>query len=167
MNKHKAIFWSLVAAGIMEGLAVMATPTWAGDGEPIAIIVNASNPVSNLSAAEVRKLFLSERSRWETGKAVAPIMVAAGGAGRAEFLKVVCGMNDGEFNKYFLQAAFTGKDVTPPKEVNSARDVKSVVAGSPGAIGFVRASELSTGDNGIKAVKVDGVAVSEPGYKIK
>jgi len=37
-------------------------------------------------------------------------------------------MSDADFKKYFVQAAFEGKDVAPPKEVSSARDVKSVVA---------------------------------------
>src|SRR5437773_1899272 len=80
--------------------------------------------------------------RLDTGKAIAPVIAAPGAAERSGFLKIVCGMRDAEFGKYFVQAAFTGKDVTPPREVLSGRDVKSIVAGSPGAIGFIRALDF-------------------------
>jgi ABC-type phosphate transport system substrate-binding protein len=138
-------------------------------GDPIVVIVNNANPVDNLSISELKKLFLSDRSRWDTGKAVAPVMLVAGAAERTSFLKLVCGMNDGDLSKYFMQAAFTGKAATPPKEVSSASAVKSFVAGSPGAIGFVKALDFhgDGSDGGIKAVKIDGAAAGDSGYKIK
>jgi ABC-type phosphate transport system substrate-binding protein len=135
-------------------------------GDPIVVIVNNANPVDNLSIAELKKLFLGDRSRWDTGKAVAPVMPGPGAPERTAFLKIVCGMNDADLDKYFLQAAFTGKSATPPKALSSAAAVKNFVAGSPGAIGFVKASDLPPGDTTVKTVKVD-TAASDPGYKIK
>ena len=104
--------------GLMILCAVIAPLAHAGDA--IVVIVNSANPVDNLSTAELKKLFLSDRSRWDTGKSVAPVIVA-GAAERTAFLKVVCKMSDGDFSKYFLQAAFTGKSATPPKEVSVQR----------------------------------------------
>jgi ABC-type phosphate transport system substrate-binding protein len=137
--------------------------------DPIVVIVNSSNPVENLSMSELKKLFLSDRSRWDTGKSVAPVMEAAGAPERTAFLKIVCGMNDASFSKYFLQAAFTGKSATPPKEVSSAAAVKSFVATSPGAIGFVGAQDFhgDGSDGGVKSVKVDGQAAGDTGYKLR
>src|SRR5690348_9010597 len=51
---------------------------WAGDGGPIVVIVNQANPVPNLTVADLRKIFLSDRSRWETGKSVAPVIPPTG-----------------------------------------------------------------------------------------
>ena len=143
--------------------------SWALDGGPIVVIVNQANPVQNVSMDELRKIFLSDRNRWDTGKTIAPVIAAPGAAERTAFLKIVCGMRDAEFSKYFLQAAFTGKDVTPPREVLSGRDVKSVVAGSPGAIGFIRALDFhgDGSDGGVKAVRVEGLLASDPGYKLR
>lgn len=152
---------------VLFAVVAIAQPAHAGD--VIVVIVNSANPVSNLSSAELKKLFLSDRSHWDTGKSVAPVMVAAGAAERAAFLKIMCGMNDADFSKYFLQAAFTGKSATPPKEVASSAALKSFVASSPGAIGFVKALDFhgDGSDGGIKAVKVDGLAASDPGYKLR
>jgi ABC-type phosphate transport system substrate-binding protein len=151
---------------VVVGSAIAVSPVRAA-GDAIVVIVNSSNPADNLSLGELRKLFLSDRSRWDTGKAVAPVMVSAGAPERSSFLKIVCGMNDADFNKYFLQAAFTGKSATPPKEVGGSGALKSFVSASPGAIGFLKASELSSADTAVKAVKIDGFAAGEPGYKIK
>jgi ABC-type phosphate transport system substrate-binding protein len=149
-------------------MMIAPEPARAGENS-IVVIVNASNPVENLSTGDLKKLFLSDRSRWDTGKAVAPVMVTAGAAERTAFLKIVCGMNDADFGKYFMQAAFTGKSATPPKEVNSAQSVKSSVAGSPGAIGFVKAGDFhgDASDGAVKAVKIDGMAASDDGYKLR
>ena len=163
--KKYANFLMLPAAVL--ALSVMLPAPAGAAGDSIVVIVNSSNPVEALSTGELKKLFLSDRSKWDTGKSVAPVMLSPGTAARTAFLKIVCGMNDGDFKKYFVQAAFEGKDVAPPKEVSSARDVKSVVAGSPGAIGFVSAADFSAGDSGIKAVKVDGAAATDAGYKLK
>jgi ABC-type phosphate transport system substrate-binding protein len=149
------VFWSITPVDPVQAA-----------GDPIVVIVNNANPVDNLSLGELKKLFLGDRSRWDTGKAVAPVMLGPGAPERTSFLKIVCGMNDADLGKYFLQAAFTGKSATPPKEVGSAAAVKSFVAGSPGGIGFVKASDLSAGDTTVKAVKID-TAASDPGYKIK
>jgi ABC-type phosphate transport system substrate-binding protein len=137
-------------------------------GDPIVVIVNSANPVDNLSISDLKKLFLSDRSRWDTGKAVAPVMVAAGAPERTAFLKIVCGMNDGDFSKYFMQAAFTGKSATPPKEVGGIAAVKSFVASSPGAIGFLKAQDFhgDGSDGGVKSIKVDGQAAADAGYKL-
>ncbi len=136
-------------------------------GDPIVVIVNGSNPVNNLSMGELRKLFLSDRSHWDTGRAVSPVMLTAGAPERTQFLKVVYSMNDADFGRYFLQAAFAGKFPTPPKEVGSVRDVRRIVGNSPGAIGFVRSSDFhSDSDSVIKMVRIDGVAATDAAYEI-
>jgi ABC-type phosphate transport system substrate-binding protein len=156
--------YNVRAVVAMIALSALATPLWVSvdpvqaAGDPIVVIVNAANPVDNLSLADLRKLFLSDRVRWDTGKPVAPVMVAAGAPERNLFLKTVCGMTDADFSNYFLQAAFTGKSATPPKEVSSSAAVKSFVASSPGAIGFLKGSDFHGDESGIKAVKIETVA---------
>lgn len=166
----KALLSAIAALvlALVTAMVFLPAPVLAG-GDPIVVIVNVANPVGNLTMSDLKKLFLSDRSRWDTGKAVAPVMVTAGAPERTAFLKIVGGMNDADFGKYFMQAAFTGKSATPPKEVSSAQSVKSSVATSPGAIGFVKAGDFhgDGSDGGVKAVKIDGVAASDDGYKLR
>jgi ABC-type phosphate transport system substrate-binding protein len=173
-NRSVAPGYAAIAIFVMATL-VMATATGLivsvdavqATGDPIVVIVNGSNPVNNLSMGELRKLFLSDRGQWNTGRPVSPVMLTAGAPERTQFLKVVYHMNDADFGRYFLQAAFAGKFPTPPKEVGSAQDVRRIVGNSPGAIGFVRSSDFH-GDNesAIKMVRIDGVAATDAAYKI-
>jgi ABC-type phosphate transport system substrate-binding protein len=166
MINNKFMPVMLRTLGLMILCVVIAPLARAGDA--IVVIVNSANPVDNLSTAELKKIFLSDRSHWDTGKSVAPVMVT-GSAERAAFLKDVCRMSDADFSKYFLQAAFTGKSATPPKEVSSVAALKSFVVSSPGAIGFVKAMDFhgDGSDGGVRAVKIDGLAASDAGYKLR
>jgi ABC-type phosphate transport system substrate-binding protein len=173
MKKHTNLALIVVVLAVLAAAITNwnpnVIPLAQAGGEPVVVIVNGSNPVDNLTFAELKKIFLSDRSRWDTGKAVAPVMISAGAPERTAFLKIVCGMSDAEFGKYFLQAAFTGKSATPPKEVASAQSVKATVASSPGAIGFVKAADFhgDGSDGGVKAVKIDGLEASDSAYKIR
>jgi ABC-type phosphate transport system substrate-binding protein len=167
MKKHNCFRHVLSGLAVVAIFLGTAKSAWAGD--PIVVIVNGSNPVDNLSVGELKKLILGDKGRWDTGKAVAPVMMRRGAPERAAFLKAVCGMSESDLEKYFTQAAFSGKSVTPPKDVADGSAVKIVVATSPGAIGFVKAAEFhgDGSDGGIKSVKIDGAVASDPAYKLK
>jgi sirohydrochlorin ferrochelatase len=167
-DTKQAFLLAVAALAIAAGALLIVPPAEAG-GDPIVVIVNASNPIDNLSLTELKKLFLSDRSRWDTGKPVAPVMPAAGAAERTAFLKAVCGMSDAELNKYFLQAAFSGKSATPPKEVGNSAAVKNFVAGSPGGVGFIPALDFhgDGSDGGVKSVRIDGALASDAAYKLR
>jgi ABC-type phosphate transport system substrate-binding protein len=160
MKKGNTVVLILPAVAILAVAAVLwlAVPVHSvkAAGDPIVVIVNTANPVDNLTMGDLKKLFMSDRSRWDTGKAVAPVMVTAGSPERTAFLKTVCGMNDAEFSKYFLAAAFSGKSATPPKEVGSTASVKK----APDFHG-------DGSDGGVKSVKVDGAAAADAGYKLR
>lgn len=170
-NKKAALIFTAIATLVVATAMRLAEPLHPVEaaGDPIVVIVNAANPVDNLTISDLKKLFLSDRSHWDTGKAVAPVMLTPGAPERASFLKIVCSMNDADFSKYFLQAAFSGKSATPPKEVGSAAAVKNFVANSPGAIGFVKAGDFhgDASDGTIKAVKIGGAASGDAEYKLR
>jgi ABC-type phosphate transport system substrate-binding protein len=174
-NKRTALTFAALAIPVMATAICICMCIWTivsafpvqAAGDSIVVIVNGSNPVDNLSMGELRKLFLSDRTRWDTGRDVAPVMLTAGAPERTLFLKIVFGMNDADFDRYFLRVSFTGKSVTPPKVVGSVRDVRRIVGNSPGAIGFVRSSDFHDASNSvIKMVKIDGFAATDAAYKI-
>jgi ABC-type phosphate transport system substrate-binding protein len=169
VNPRFAAFAILVMATVIATIVSVHPVQAAGDpaDDAIVVIVNGSNPVDNLSMGELRKLFLADRNRWVTGREVSPVMLAVGAPERTRFLKVVCGMNDSDFDRYYLRADFTGKSTTPPKVVGSVREVRRIVGNSPGAIGFVRYSDFhGENDSVIKTVRIDGNAPTDAGYKL-
>ncbi len=132
--------------------------------EDLAIIVNKSNPVDNISLADLRKIFLAERSRWPNGRKVTIVMREQGRAERAAALKLIYQMREQDFNRHFLNIKFTGEALDEPKLLASTDGMIKFVFNVQGAIGYARASEI---DSTVKVLRIDGFAPGQPGYKLK
>ena len=131
--------------------------------DDLAIVVNKTNPVTNLTKAQLKKIILGEQSQWSNGKKVSVALRSPGQAERAAVLKELCGMSEEELNQYLAHANFTG-DMSAPKALATATAVKSMVLAIPGGIGFVRASEA--GDT-VKVISLDGVMPGTDGYILR
>ncbi len=127
----------------------------------LAFVVNRSNPLDNVSLAELRKIFLAERNHWPDGHRITIVMQDPGQPERKAVLKQIYRMNENDFSRYFLHKAFTGEVPSSPKTLASSTGVRKFVFNVPGAIGYVRASEV---DATVKAIRVDGRLPGEKGY---
>ena len=122
--------------------------TLAYDG--IAIIVNPENPVTDLSVETIAKIYTGEIKNWkELGGSDAEIVLIGREAGS--------GTRDG-----FEDITKTKDKCVYRQELTSTGDVITTVASNPAAIGY---ASLASVKNTVKAVTVDGVAVSEASIK--
>ena len=141
-----------------------AMPTPARQEEDLAIIVNKSNPSDNLSLEELRKLFLAEQKQWSDHRRVTVVMLAPGQPERESALRVIYRMTESSFTRYFLHGQYTGEIQSTPKLLATAAGARKFVFNVPGAIGYVRLSEV---DGSVKVVKIDGHMPGESGYPLK
>lgn len=132
--------------------------------EDLAFIVNKSNPTEALTIAELRNVFLAERSRWPNGRKITITMLEAGNPEREVVLRTICHMREADFNRNFLRVKFTGETTDEPRLLASPTNMMRFVFNAPGAIGYVRASSV---DGSVKVLRIDGLAPGEPGYKLK
>ena len=72
--------------------------------------------------------------------------------------------SEAEYNDYFAGQVFTGAVKSAPKACPSSAAMKEYVAATPGALGYVKASEA---DDSVKVLKVDGKAPSDADYGLK
>jgi hypothetical protein len=136
----------------------------AAAGAELAVVVNKATTIETISAADLRSMFLGDKTKWPDGKKVTPVQTALESPEGVLLLKVVCKMSDAALKRYYMQAAFTGKDVTQPVNVSSPAALKQFVARTPGAVGCILASDV---DATVTVLKVDGTAPGEAGYKLK
>lgn len=136
----------------------------AAAGAELAVVVNKATTIETITSADLHSMFLGDKPKWPDGKKVTPVQTPAGSAEGVLLLKVVCRMSDAALKRYYMQAAFTGKEISPPLEVPSAGALKLFVARTPGAIGCILASDV---DPSVTVLKVDGSAPGEAGYKLK
>jgi ABC-type phosphate transport system substrate-binding protein len=135
-----------------------------GPTEPLAIIVNRSNPVSGLSMLELRRVFLGERSHWANDRRIVVVMREPGEPERRVMLRDVYQMNEDQLKNHFIHGLFTGEILVSPKILATPTGVRKFVFNVPGAIGYVRASEL---DDTVKVLRIDELLPEDKGYKLR
>jgi len=111
----------------------------------IAVIVSEKNATTQMSAREVRKLFLGKSRKLPDGSrallvGLQPIQTA--------FNKSALRKADAQVKAAWSRLLFSGR-AKPPREFSSASAVIEFVAGNSNAVGYVPAEEL---DDGVKAV---------------
>jgi phosphate transport system substrate-binding protein len=150
--------------------------------EDLAIIVNQANPVEDLSRQELRTIMLGERSHWPNGRRITLVMMDAGQPERKLVLREIYhmseqdfiteklsvrggfawqGYSEQDFARHFLRGVFTGEVFVSPKTLATPVGVRKFVFNVPGAIGYVRASDV---DSSVKVIRIEGHLPGEKEY---
>ena len=113
----------------------------------LAVIVNASNPVTDLSLEQVRAVYTNEITDWgELGGADAKIHVITREEGSG---------TRGAFEELVMDGSY----ITPRAIVQDSNGaVRQLVTGDPNAIGFI---SLGLVNDAVKAINLDGVVASK------
>jgi ABC-type phosphate transport system substrate-binding protein len=109
----------------------------------VVIVANPSVKASEVSAEELKLVFLGTKTSLGDGSAVEPVLAQAGAAHEA-FLKTYVGKSDPALRNHFKSLVFTGKG-SMPKTFNSDADIVAHVAKTKGAIGYLAAAPAAGG----------------------
>jgi ABC-type phosphate transport system substrate-binding protein len=111
--------------------------TWQVAAADVQIIANASVAASELSANDVKEIFLGAKGA-VAGSDVVPVL-ANDGAAHEAFLKTYIGKSDQGLRNHFKSLVFTGKGSMPKSFANDAEIIRYVAA-TKGAIGYISGS---------------------------
>ncbi len=139
--KHTLYF--VVAAAVILGAAVSAP---AAD---FKLIANPSVKASEVSADELKGVFLLTKSSLSDGSHVEPVLEKSGSA-HETFVREYLGKTDAALQTYYRSLVFTGK-ASMPKTLASDAEVAAYVARTKGAIGYVSSA---AGAAGVKTIEV-------------
>jgi len=156
--KQKSLAVLLLAAICVVALVQTSTNV------DIAVVVHPDTPITNLSMAEVRKVFLGDRQYWSTNVPVVLLIRAPVARERDVVLKRIYQMSDAQFKQYWIAKIFRAESASAPKVVYSNDMANELVSAIPGAIAFIDAREVRPG---AKIVRVDGKLPGEPGYQLR
>jgi hypothetical protein len=73
-------------------------------------------------------------------------------------------MSETDFRQHFLHGLFTGEVFVSPKTLSSPVGVRKFVFNVPGAIGYVRATDI---DSSVKVLRVDGHLPENKEYSLR
>jgi hypothetical protein len=130
----------------------------------IAVVVHPDTPISNLTLAEVRKVFLGDRQYWTTNIPVVLLIRAPVARERNVVLKIIYQMSETQFKQYWIAKIFRAEVATAPKVVYSNDMANELVTAVPGAIAFIDARDVKPGS---KVVRVEGHLPGDAGYALR
>lgn len=165
MNRTLKLVGTLLAASIVawtcsDQLSLGQTSR----GADVAVVVNSDTPVTELSLAEVRKVFLGERQYWNAKLPVVLLIRAPAARERDVVLRVIYQMSEEQFKQYWVAKIFRAEVTSPPKIVYSNDMQYELVSAMPGAIAFVDARNIRPG---VKILRVDGMVPGDKDYPLR
>jgi ABC-type phosphate transport system substrate-binding protein len=162
-----AVYWKIVwGVLVAAGLSLLWLPPSSAEGHEVdlAVVVQPDTPVSNLSLAEVRKIFLGDRQYWTASTPVVLLIRAPVARERNVVLKIIYQMSESQFKQYWIAKIFRAEAASAPKVVYSNDMASELVTALPGAIAFIDARDVRPGT---KVVRVDGRLPGEAGYPLR
>ncbi|RYZ09477.1 MAG: hypothetical protein EOO73_04060 [Myxococcales bacterium] len=154
MTTRRSLLLALLVAAAISG----SRGSLAG-GEVLAVIVNKANPSKVLGQNELRLIFQTTKKSWDFGEDAVPINLLEDSPLRADFDQAVLGLDPERVARYWTDRKVRG-GARPPARMPTSSAVLKAVASKPGAVGYVRLSEVN---NTVKVVaKVSGGKLSGP-----
>jgi ABC-type phosphate transport system substrate-binding protein len=139
---------AIAAAGaaLLVAGAVMAQ-------ERIVAVVHPRNPVTRISQADVRNMFLGREKFWSDGTPVQPyVRPETSDAGRL-LLRQVLRMTPARFRHHWQGLQLSGRGTAPPN-VSSGRRAIAQVAAARGGISILTESEARAAGSHVKVVEI-------------
>ena len=144
--------------------------TAVGAAEPpparITFLVSARNTMRDISAGDLRRIFLGEISRWANGHRIIVFVRSSETPEGRLFLDRLVRMSDIDYSQWWLGAVFRGRSANPPRVLPSDEAMVKAVAATPDAIGFVAAPPAAI-EPGVGVLTINGRTASDPDYPIR
>lgn len=159
-TRRGLLIWSGLS---VLALSLTASPADAGPGdEPLAIVVAKNSSVQELTMYELKRLYMGDSMNTPDGKKLLPLNRGTKTGERVGFDQSVLGMSPDEAARYWIDRRIRGRSGAP-KSVDPANVVQKVVSRLPGAVSYVRRSEVS---DEVRVIRVDGKLPGDSGYGV-
>ena len=131
----------------------------------VSFLVSAKNPIHDISAGDLRRIFLGEISRWSNGHRIILFVRPTETPEGRLFLDRLVRMSDIDYSQWWLGAVFRGRAASAPHVIESAEVMVRDVAATPDAIGFVVSSPVL--EPGVAILTIDGKAPADLTYPVR
>jgi TonB family protein len=131
---------------VVATLSLFSGYALAGD---IKIVANSNVNATQVSADELKRVFLLETNYLKNGAHVEPVL-RKGGAAHQAFLKDILDINDGALQVHYRTLVFTGRG-SMPRALGSDAECVAYIAKTKGAIGYVSIEAVT---EGVKTLEV-------------
>jgi len=149
---------------LLLGLTLLAPPAADSAGGDVAIVVNSSVPVGEISFTELRRVFLGERQFWSSSLRISLLLHTPAARERDVLLKTVYEMSEAQLRQHWIGKVFRAEAASAPQMFSSDEEMVQALAAIPGSIAALDATRLP---RGLRVLRIDGRLPGEPGYRLR
>ncbi|MEO8034583.1 MAG: hypothetical protein ABI837_09125 [Acidobacteriota bacterium] len=149
---------------MMSVVALLALAAAAPQRQSVTFVVSPRSSLRNLSAGELRRIFLGRTSRWPNRRRVVVCLRPTDSPEGAIMLERVARMSEIDYSQNWLGAVFRGDVSSVPRIYGSRDALIKTVAGDEDAIGFVLTSEKAV--TPARSITIDGKAPDDASYPV-
>jgi len=131
--------------------------------ERYAVVVHPSTPASEVTLAQLRRIFRGEQQYWSGRERVVLFVQAPGTSERAAILRRVYDMDEGEFKRYWIGKTFRDEVTSGPKIVSTSALARRLAATVPGGVAVIPAGDV---DGSVRVLRVEGRLPDDAAYPL-
>ena len=151
-------------------IAMLLLASTAKAAEPphpsVSFLVSAKNPIRDVPAGDLRRIFLGEISRWSNGHRIILFVRPADTPEGRVFLDRLVRMSDIDYSQWWLGAVFRGRAANAPRVVASTEAMTKAVAANPDAIGLLLTSPAAL-ESDVAILTIDGKLPTDQAYPVR
>jgi ABC-type phosphate transport system substrate-binding protein len=132
----------------------------------VSFLVSAKNPIRDVSAGDLRRIFLGEITRWSNGHHIVLFVRPADTTEGRLFLERLVRMSDIDYSQWWLGAVFRGRAAAAPRVIGSPEAMTKAVNANPDAIGLLLMPPAAFGSD-LAVLTIDGKAPADPEYPVR
>jgi hypothetical protein len=155
---------SIAVSGLAWLASLIFIPLACAQGTDVAVVVNSNSTVTNVSSADLRKIFAGEKRTWPSGVPIKLIVRQPGCHERLVLLRIL-GMSESEYKQYWTAQVLRGEADAEPLTVPSFGMAKEATVAFLGAISLMDAANVKPGMN-LKVISVDRLMPGDAGYRL-
>lgn len=132
----------------------------AGPKDGLAVVVAKDSGLRNISARDLKRLYLSEVIEGPGGKRIIALNHDRGAPERVAFDEKVLGMGPEEVGRYWIDRKIRGQP-GPPRTLTPLERLRAAIRRVDGTLTYLRVSDVQ---DDMKIVSVDGKVPGDAGY---
>jgi hypothetical protein len=130
----------------------------------LLVIVSPSQSITDISLADLRRIYLGQLSRWPTRHRIVVVLPSPRSPEGELFIKHVIRMAELDYAQYWIGAVFRGQAAAAPLVASTAAEARRFVASQPDAIAVIADVPI---DSSVRVLTVDGKPASAADYPLE
>lgn len=155
-------YLSVILIALFISVVAFATDALAN----IAVVVNKSNPVSDVSYNDLKHILEAKKQQWDNGEKITLVFKPITSNETQFLINKMYKIRSENFYQYWMLKSYNNEISEYPKVTENLGGVIALVSKIPGAVGFIGMDEISQCAVKVKIIRVNGKMPGEDGYPL-